>query len=487
VSSMIDFRPVFYAIGLMLCVMAGAMLIPALVDMYYESQDWKVFTTTSALCLFIGMGLFLTNRSKIEKLSVRQAFLVTAFSWISISVIGALPFWMSDLNISFVDALFESTSGITTTGSTVLTGLDTMAPGILMWRSMLQWLGGVGIIIMAVSVLPLLQVGGMQFFSMEFSFKTDKILPRAAQITLGIISVYGILTALCAFLYYFYGMPFFDAINHSMTTIATGGFSTKDASLGYFQEPEIVWTATAFMVLASLPFIQYVRMVSGNLWGLLQDPQVRMFLMIAFFACMIVAGVLVKDNYYAGDIHSAVRNGAFNTISIMTGTGYTSANYGLWGGFIATFLMILMFIGGCVGSTTCGIKVFRIQILSSTVTTQIRRLLQPHGVFVPTYGDNPLTEEVRLSVTSFFYIYIFMFALTALLLSLSGLDFVTAFSGAATAISNVGPGLGDIIGPAGNFSSLSDVVKVFLCVAMTMGRLEFFTILVLFSPDFWKD
>lgn len=482
---MLEFRPVFFVIGILLTTLALAMVMPAVADAAVGNPDWQVFLAAAGLTLFIGGALVLTMRTNDMALTIRQAFLLTMLSWLAVAVFGSLPFVFAELDMSYTDAFFEAMSGVTTTGSTVISGLDQAPPGILLWRALLQWLGGIGIIVMAVAVLPMLQVGGMQIFRMESSDRSEKVLPRAAQIASGIGTVYLTLTMICALFYWFYGMTGFEAVTHAMTTIATGGFSTSDQSLGHFNSAAIDWTAVIFMIVGSLPFVLYLQAVRGHPGELVRDAQVKTFLVIT-----IVLVTLVTCGYWAtsgGSLLHALRMSALNAVSIMTGTGYTTANFDAWGAFAVPLFFIAMFIGGCAGSTTCGIKIFRFQVLYATAITQMRQLLQPHGVFIAYYNRRPIPEEVAVSVMSFVFLYVLCFAVLATVLGALGLEFLTAVSGAATALSNVGPGLGEIIGPASTFGGLPDPAKWALSAGMLLGRLELFTVLILFAPSFWRD
>ncbi len=429
--------------------------------------------------------LILTNRIGPTRLASRQAFLMTTLSWVALPAFSALPLHFADLNLSYTDAFFEAMSGITTTGSTVIIGLDLAPPGILLWRSLLQWLGGIGIIVMAVSVLPMLQVGGMQLFRMEFAERVEKALPRAAQIGGWISAIYLVLTAICTAAYWAAGMSGFDAVNHAMTTVSTGGFSTHDQSIKVFGSVWIEGISTVFMVLGSLPFLLYLQAVRGAPLALWEDSQVRWFFGFLLTACVLMAFYLVNARDWT--TADAIRFTSFNVTSTMTGTGFASDDYSAWGPFAPPLFFLLMFIGGCAGSTTCGIKVFRFQILHAIARVQIRRLLQPNGVFLAYYNKRRVTEQVESSVLSFFFLFIMIFALLSIALGMYGLDFVTATSAAATAIANVGPGLGEIVGPSGNFSSLPDGAKWLLSIGMLLGRLEIFTVLVLLAPSFWRD
>ena len=415
---------------------------------------------------------------------MRQAFLLTALAWVVIAAFGALPFVFSNLELAYTDAFFEAMSGVTTTGSTVITGLDFAPPGILLWRAILQWLGGIGIIVMAVAVLPMLQVGGMQLFRMESSDTSEKILPRAAQIVGAIAALYFCLTALCAVAMWVAGMTPFEAVAHAMTTIATGGFSTSDASIGHFNSAAIDYVVIIFMLAGSLPFVLYLQAVRGRSRALFGDSQVRWF----FAITAIAVAVMVLWQWLGNDVGAAdaLRYASFNVVSILTGTGYATADYMAWGGFAVAVFFFIMFIGGCAGSTSCGIKIFRIQVLFAATVIQMKRLLQPHGVFTPRYNGKPLQESVIASVMSFLFLFAICFGVLAFGLSALGLDFLTAISGAATAMANVGPALGDTIGPTGNFQSLPDAAKWLLSLGMLLGRLELFTVLVLFSPAFWR-
>ena len=480
---MIDLRPVIFIIGILLSILAVAMVIPAIVDLAIGHADWQVFAAAAAVTLFTGVSMVLTTRSGWGGFTIRQAFLMTNLAWLVTAIFGALPFAFSELELSFTDALFESMSGVTTTGSTVIIGLDTAAPGILLWRAILQWLGGIGIIVMAVAILPILQVGGMQLFRVE-AFEADKVLPRAAQIAGGISIFYVALTGFAAIVLWSLGMTGFEAVAHAMTSIATGGFSTSDASIGHFDSAAIDLAITGFMILGSLPFILYLRVVRGDLRAFFRDSQVRLFFAIVLGTVLLTAWWLWRQDLMPP--LQALRYAGFNVISVMTGTGYATADFSQWGGVVLPLMFVLMFVGGCAGSTTCGIKIFRFQVLYATAKAQLKRLVQPNGVFIPYYNKRPIPESVEESVMGFFFLFMASFAILATGLGLLGLDFITAVSGAATAIANVGPGLGETIGPAGTFASLPDEAKWLLSAGMLLGRLELFTVLVLLSRSFWR-
>ncbi len=484
-GSVRDFRPVLFAVGILLITLALAMALPAVADGVTANPDWQVFLASSVFTLFIGACLVLANRTRDTRLTVRQAFVLTTVSWLVIAAFAALPFAFSDLNLSYSDAYFEAMSGLTTTGSTVIVGLDHAPPGILLWRALLQWLGGIGIIVTAITILPMLRVGGMQLFRAESSDSSAKVLPRAAQISGAIGVIYLLLTVSNGLAYWAAGMSPFEAMCHAMTTIATGGYSTSDASLGHFRNDAIEGIATVYMVLGSLPFVLYLQAVRGNAGALLRDTQVRWFFGLVLFSLVSLAGWQMAANGAAPT--DAFREAAFNGISVLTGTGYSTADFSGWGSFALPVFTVLMFIGGCTGSTTGGVKVFRIQVLASTAWVQIQHLIHPHGVFLTKYNRRPVPDSVPPAVMGFFFLFIVSFGVIAMALALMGLDYVTSISGAATAIANVGPGLGDTIGPSGTFQPLPDPAKWLLSFAMLLGRLELFTVLVLLVPRFWRD
>ncbi len=479
-----DLRPVLYTLGALVVLLAAGMILPTLTDLVMGNPDWQTFLIALFLTAMIGGMLMLSTRDSGDALNLRQAFLVTTLAWAVLPGFAALPLAFSELDLSFTDAYFEAMSGLTTTGSTVITGLDHAPPGILLWRALLQWFGGIGIVVMAVAVLPMLQVGGMQVFKTE-SFETvEKILPRAAQISVAISGIYVAFTALCMMLYMLAGMGAFDALAHAMTTIATGGFSTSDASIGKFDSYGVDMIALAFMIIGSIPFLLFLQLLRGRPIALWRDEQTRGFLWLVIFLCAFVTVWLViwKDFTVA----DAFRYGSLNIISVLTGTGYASTDYGQWGAFSSTLFFFVMFIGGCAGSTSCGIKIFRFQVLLKSMRSWIRHTVQPNGVFVARYNGRPIPDDVRGSVMSFLMFFMAIFLVLSILVASTGVDLITAMSAVGTAMANVGPGVGDVVGPAGNFKSLTDTAKWLLSFGMLIGRLELFSVLVLFSPVFWR-
>ena len=478
-------KTVFFAIGVLLITLGTFMLIPFFVQFIYDERN-GTFLSSASITIFIGILLVLTNLEENKKLNLQQAFLLTTLSWLSIAIFGCIPFLLSNLNLSIVDAFFESMSGITTTGSTIITNLDNAPKSILIWRAILQWLGGIGVIVMAITVLPLLNVGGMQLFRMESSDTTEKILPRTREVTIIISIIYLTLTFVCGVAYWLVGMNIFDSIAHSMTTIATGGFSTYSSSIGYFQNPKIEIIAIIFIVLGSIPFIAYIKFVKGDQKIFFKDVQIKGLIYIFIVSILLMLLYLLLSNKEYSFAEN-LRISTFNVVSILSGTGYVTSDFSLWGKFPLIFFLFLMFIGGCAGSTTCGIKIFRFQILGLFILNQIKKLIYPHGIFPMKYNNEKISNPFIYSIMTFIFLYFFIFFILAALLSLDGLDFVTALSGSASAISNVGPGLGDVIGPNGNFSDLPNFSKLSLSLGMLLGRLELFAVLVLFFPSFWKN
>ena len=476
-------KTVFFITGILLVILGVFMIIPYGIQLLYN-EDNNSFLSSSIITVFIGILIILVNLKKDNQLNLQQAFLFSVLAWTSIALFGSLPFMLSNLKLTFSDAFFESMSGITTTGSTVISNLDTSPKSLLIWRSIMQWLGGIGIIVMATTVLPLLKVGGMQLFKTDAS-GTEKILPKTIEVATTIISIYTILTIICSITYWSQGMNIFDSIAHSFTTLATGGFSTHNESIGFYKNPGIEISATIFIILGSIPFISYLKFIKGNKKIFLEDVQIKGFVYLLGISILIMFLYLFINNTQHSFFDN-LRISSFNVISILSGTGYVTDDFGLWGEFPLIFFLFLMFVGGCAGSTTCGIKVFRLQILVLFIKNQIKKLIYPNRIIVLNYNKEKIEDSFVNSVIIFIFSYLFLFLIIAMLLSMTGLDFLSAISGAATSISNVGPGLGDMIGPNGNFSEVSNISKWILSFAMLLGRLEIFAVLVLFLPSFWR-
>ena len=479
---MSNYKTVFFTLGILQIILAIFMLIPLIIQFIYNEID-SSFLAASIVTIIFGILFFLSNLDHEKKLNLQQAFLLTALSWLSIAIFGSLPFIFSSVNFSFTNAFFESMSGITTTGSTIISNLENMPKGILLWRAILQWLGGIGIIVMAITLMPIMNVGGMQLFKISNNDSSEKILPKSKEIALRLIYIYSGLTMLCAISYKILGMNIFDSLTHSMTTIATGGFSNYNMSIGFFDNVYIEISAMIFIISGSLPFIAYIKFLSGDKKIFFSDIQIKTFIKIIIISIVILLIYLFINNSNQINLRSIF----FNVISILTGTGYVNAQFDDWGGFPIVLFLGLMLIGGCAGSTTCGVKIFRIQILYSFISIQLKKIIYPKGIFVIKYDKNPVDNKFIGSIISFIFMYLIIFFLITALLSLTGLDFITSISGAATSISNVGPGLGSVIGPNGNFSSLPDISKWVLSLGMILGRLELFAILVLFLPSFWRN
>ena len=478
-----DLRPVLYLIGLLLGILSLGMLAAAATDMFFLNPDWKSFVASALFTGFFAVILILSCHQDDMHISPKQAFLFTGLSWLFLPGFSALPFLFSDLGLTLHDAVFEAVSGITTTGATVVTGLDSAPPGILIWRALLQWLGGIGIIVMAISLLPMLKVGGMQLFRLESS-ENEKITPRFSQMVSGIAWIYLGLTVLCSYGYSLAGMSGFDALAHAMTTISTGGFSTFDSSFAGFDTPAPHYVAILFMWLGCLPFILFLRGLSGSWQDLYKDTQVRAFFLFVGVISLSVMGIQWFQGANADE--TLLRESLFTVTALMSGTGYANVDYMQWGGMIIGLLFFTMCIGGCAGSTSCGIKIFRFQILASIASSQIRKLVTPHGVFPAMYNGRRVSTDIAMAVLGFVFMFALIFSIVAILISATGVDFITSMSAALACLSNVGPGLGPIVGPTGTYAAMSDAAKWILSIAMLLGRLELFTLLVLLAPSFWR-
>ncbi len=482
---MLDIRPVLYVVGLLLLVLAAAMAVPAAISLSDGDADWVIFALSAAVTVFFALAMILSCGGPRYRHNLRHVFLLAASTWFVMPVFAALPFTFGSVNLSYTDGFFEAMSGLTTTGSSVVADLLTMTRAMLVWRSVLQWLGGIGIVLMAVTLLPMLRLGGMQVFKTEAFDTPDKVFERVSPVALQLIAIYAALTTAWCFFYWLAGMTPFEAANHAMTTLSTGGFSTSPESLGHWPSVWMMLVATTGMIVAALPFTLYLQIVRGTRRNIALDSQVGAFLTVLALAALVIALWLIFGNGY--DPEAAILGAIFHVTSIITGTGYTTTDIQLWGGLPVALLFVLQYVGGCAGSTTCGFKIFRFQVLYAAAKVQVARMLRPHIVLLPRYNDRPLQAGVTDSVMAFFFLYALAVAWLTVGLSLMGLDFTTALSGASTAISNVGPGLGDIIGPNGSFATLPQPAKWLLCAGMLLGRLEILSVLVLFQRAFWKE
>ena len=481
---MINIKPIAFISGTLICATGFFLFIPLLTEIFYKTDQWQAYSIPIILYLIVGGSLVIINKDVDVEVDLKSGFFITVFSWILLSIICAIPFMYAKSNLNWVDAIFESMSGLTTTGATILTNLDDLPKGILIWRSFLQWIGGIGIIIIALFILPFLKVGGMQLFNSEGDDPYEKFSPKISSTIKSIFFIYLFITLIGIFLYVFFGMGVFDAINHSLTTIATGGFSTHDESFAYFNSTALLYVSSFIMVLGSIPFI-LIAQTSFQNPRIFKDEQVRIFILILII--IISCLYFLAGNYIEGMVFDKLGHITFNTISIISGTGFISENFENWGNYASILFLFLMFIGGCAGSTTSGLKIFRFKILFLSLRNHLNKLLRPHGIFTYQFNGKTIPENTFESVMSFFFIFIITFVATALLLSFSGLDFITCISASASALANIGPGLGDIIGPEGNYSTLTNYTKIVLTLTMLLGRLEILTLIIFFLPKFWKN
>jgi trk system potassium uptake protein len=483
-NRLIQIRPILFALGLMVCLMALAMALPAALDFADDSPTWRAFAVSSLFSLFVGVLMMMfAYEQRAVRVGVREGFLLTASCWALLSAFAALPFL--GINLPYTDAYFETMSGLTTTGSTVITKLENLPRGILLWRALLQGIGGLGIIVVAILILPFLRIGGMQLFQTESSDRSEKVVPRAFELVAAIAGLFGSLTLACTVVYMLLGMTPFDAICHALSTISTGGFSTHDDSFAFFASPALDWAATFFMLTGALPFVVYIKVLRGDRLALWRDTQVRGLIVFLVAVCLIMATwlTLVKGMAAA----DALRVGSFNVVSIVTTTGFALGDFGTWGPFAVGIFFLLMFVGGCSGSTSGGIKIYRLQVASLLTRSHLLHLISPSRIVTLMYNGRRLPDDVPFSVVAFLAIYMATIGIFTVILAAMGLDLVTALSSATTAVSNVGPGLGEIVGPSGNFAGLPPAAKWVLSFAMLLGRLELFTVLVLFRREFWQS
>ncbi len=481
---MLDPRPLGYVVGLLLTQFGAVMAIPALLDILDGSENWQAFAISGAMTPFVGVALALACAAgKRQGLSIPQTFLLTSGVWVVFPAAGALPFMIGVPHVSFTDAFFEAMSGLTTTGATVFTGLELMPRSTLLWRGMMQWFGGVGIIVVALAFLPSLRVGGMQLFKSEGFDTFGKILPRAAEIAKAVSWVYVGLSVLCTIAYSASGMKLFDAVVNTMTTMATGGFTNYDSSFASFSV-SAEYVAVFFMICASLPFARYVQLVAGSPGPLYNDAQVRGYLFV--IATSVAAITLWRLFDDGGEVEPVFRRTLFNFVSVISGTGYASEDYGLWGEFPVALIFFAIILGGCSGSAAGGVKVFRAQVLISALTAQTRTIHSPSGVFTPRYEGRPIGNDVISSVMTFLFMFALTFGVGVVALAMMGVSPITAISGVATTLGNVGPGLGPEIGPSGNYAGMPDGAVWIFSILMALGRLELLSVYVLFTATFWR-
>ena len=481
---MMDMRPVVNSTAKLVVAVAGMMLIPMAVDAWAGDPNWRVFALSSVLLALGGWMTVIATRRPNEGLALEQAFLLTAVIWLALPVAGALPFILGAPGASVTDAIFESMSGMTTTGTTVFAHLDDLPPGTNIWRALLHWMGGLGIVVVAMLFLPAMRVGGMQFFRSEGFDTMGKALPRAGDIAAELTLIYIGLTAACVVAYLAFGMNGFDAFFHALSTVSTGGFSNYDASFGAHLRGA-QYSACLFMVLASTPFVRLMQLAHGDAVPLLRDPQVRAYLRWILYA----SGAVLAWRLVRGEdtpLETMARESLFNIISAFSGTGFALADVTAWGAFPFAVLIVVGLIGGCTGSTGCSIKVFRFLVLIETVKAQMQRMRSPHRIISMRYGDRVLDTDIVDSVVSFFTLFILTFGLLIIGLSLSGLAPLTALTAAWTAIANVGPVWGPEVSGNGAVDQFPASARWMMIAGMYLGRLEIVTVVVLFLPRFWQ-
>lgn len=478
------YRSAIYVASMFSIYLSLAMLLPMAADLYQGSPDWRMFAISSMMCGGVSAATALATRDFPPVLTRRLGFLLVNLLWMVFSLVGAIPLFFSSRDLSFVQAVFESVSAVTTTGSTVIVGLDHAPVGLLLWRSMLQWFGGIGIVALGLFVMPFLRLGGISFFKLESSDTGEKVFSRIMTFMKAFLLIYVVITMLCAITYHILGMTQFDALNHALTTVATGGFSTHDASFGHFDSLALLWAATFFMTLCSLPFSILILFLVRRRTTALRDPQILVFL-----GTLVMSSVLLGAYHRISDgvpMNEALAHSFFNLASILSTCGYASEDYTLWGSFAVTLVFFATFVGGCSGSTAGGMKAYRFHIIFGTLRPALTKLVYPNSVQVVRYGAMSIDTETQRAVMLFFITYLALWAGGSMVLSAMGYDILTSTSAVVTALSNVGPGVGPIVGPAGNFASLSEPALVLLSVMMIMGRLEVMTVLVLLSPMFWR-
>lgn len=473
-----------FTVGFLSVILGTAMFVPAFIDYADGHTNALAFFWTAIISLFAGGALFLSQSGATKSLNIKQSFLVVSVGWAYAGFLCALPFFYSNASLGLADSLFEAFSGVTTTGATILAEPENQSRGILIWRSLMQWIGGFATIAFAILLLPYLRVGGMQLFRTELSDRSDKLMPQTENIIKSLFMIYGGLTIAAAVTYKTLGMGGFDAINHAMTTLSTGGFSTRNGSFGDFADPYLFSAAMVFMIAAALPFVLYVKFFYGRRFEFFQDSQLVTFLQLAgVFVSVLVFWLWLNT---PRTLDESLLQGSFQVISILTTTGYTLGDYTQWGPFPVMFLFLLLYLGGASASTSGGIKIWRLIVVASTVKKLFRDLLYPSGVSTVKYQGKTVSDAVVQDVMGFLCLFVVANTALSIALGLTGLDFKTALSGAATVLSNVGPGIGDIIGPTGSYAPLPDSAKIMLAFGMVLGRLEIMTLLILLNPRFWK-
>lgn len=486
---MINYRVIFFVIGFLLCLLSAAMLVPAALDYYYGDISYSYFLQSFVVTLFFGVSLIISNRTDINTvtdINIKTAFLVTSLIWLIIPIFAAFPFLFSHTGYGFTDAIFETVSGLTTTGASIIPDVEVISKGILLWRAILHWLGGIGIIVMAMSVLPLLKIGGMQLFRMESSDKMEKFLPKSTQIAATTFLVYTVLTIFFVILLKEVSkISWFDAVNHVFAAISTGGFSFYNNSVAHFDSISVEIILIATMIAGALPFNLYAISIISKFEFFYKDTQVRFFLAALLLAVVLTTMWLTLNKGW--EFSEALRKAGFNIISIMTCCGFATEDFSQWGGFALLIFFLVCIFGGCTGSSSGGMKAFRVYVLFEMCRNYIFTLIRPHGVYRTKFNGKIINQEESNSIVIFAILYILVLFLSALMLSFSGLDFLASISSSAAMLANSGPALAQDLGPIGNFSGISDYAKWVCTITMLLGRLELFALLVIITPAFWRS
>ncbi|MDY0240757.1 MAG: TrkH family potassium uptake protein [Rhodospirillaceae bacterium] len=480
-----DIRPIVFITGIVLTLLAAAMLVPALVDFLSGHPDGRVFLAAAAASAFLGLLLALSSHAPITGFGNRQVFLLTLCIWVAAALAASLPFAFSERDLSFADAVFEATSGVTATGSSVLHGLNGLSPGLLLWRSMLQWIGGAGILIVAVMVLPPLNIGGMELFRLETALSSPRVVPRAVKVAAHLIGLYAVLSAILVLALRLAGMDWFQALLYAMSTISCGGFSTSDGGFGVLGTPALEWVILMGMAVGGAPFIVFLNLARRRWAEAGSDSQLRFYVGVILSAALILSAWLAAVGQSTPG--NAIRQGLFAAISAITGTGYAPHGFAIAGGFPILLLFLLAFAGGCAGSTAGGFKLFRVRILFAATRHMMARLLRPNAISSLKYDGRSVPDRVTDSVLGYLFVAILSLIGLALMLALLGLDAATALSMAVSALANLGPGLMQAGIPLGSYAELPEAGKVLLAAGMLFGRLEMLMILVLFARAFWDN
>ena len=467
-----------FAINARMLICCGMlMIIPALIDFFSQHDMANAFTLSSAFTISVGALLYFLTPKEQDSLYPKEMFLTTTLMWLLYALFAAIPFYLPPHPVSFTNAFFESVSGLTTTGATIFSNIDSLSAGTLFWRSMTQWFGGIGIIVVALVVLPALRIGGMQLFATESVILSERISPTVRKSVRDILSYFILLTVMCGGCLWWAGMSPFDAMNHAMTTMATGGFSTHDASIAYYHSSSIEWILIVFMFLAGLPLVMGPHLFHKQFSSIRSNVQIMTFIKGVIIAVVILGFVYGWHNF---------RTILFQVISVMTTTGFVTSDYNVWGPVAVSVFMILLICGGCTGSTSGGVKMFRFAVVARVLVQRMKSLVQPHAVFVARYGDKVIDTDIVDGVLFFCGMFCMTVVSSVILLSALNLDYITALSGTLTCVGNVGPALGNVIGPIQNFESLPDAAKWIMSADMLLGRLEFTSIVVLFLPFLWR-